>query len=320
MCARSAYGLSRLSCSERRRFPSPPCPWHTSASILQLFAQTLPHNFCTYLQLLRPQVIGLGHKERLQRHESRFTVKAGLRLSFKMSRHIAPVCDEMLGCHILVSNFIWAVQKGTAQEFGCPPQIRQRSTCPRGLRVPLSFVISSPRTCACTPGMSLSLSMSCSSSAGAPSSSLPCAKCPASLSFAAARRLRVCTRTAYFLRTGKKEQRRKQKRYRVYFSVPLSAEVSLLLSLSSFSPTMERGPTASQKRGCVERRPRSRTTGMCAEAACVGLSARVRAFFWRGGGAGGGRVLRGMCRTCTETENLMDREGILFKGAEVYIT
>lgn len=33
-------------------------------------------------------------------------VKAGDHSSLRISRHIAPVCDEILGCQILVSNFI----------------------------------------------------------------------------------------------------------------------------------------------------------------------------------------------------------------------
>ena len=32
--------------------------------------------------------------------------KAGLHSFFKMSRQIAPVCEDILGCQILVSNFI----------------------------------------------------------------------------------------------------------------------------------------------------------------------------------------------------------------------
>lgn len=33
-------------------------------------------------------------------------VKAGDHSSFNISRQIAPVCDEMFGCHILLINFI----------------------------------------------------------------------------------------------------------------------------------------------------------------------------------------------------------------------
>ena len=32
---------------------------------------------------------------------------AGVHSSFKMSRQIAPVCEDMFGCHILVSNCIF---------------------------------------------------------------------------------------------------------------------------------------------------------------------------------------------------------------------
>jgi hypothetical protein len=38
-------------------------------------------------------------------------VSAGVHSFFKMSRQIAPVCELILGCHILVSNFICISQK-----------------------------------------------------------------------------------------------------------------------------------------------------------------------------------------------------------------
>jgi len=34
-------------------------------------------------------------------------VKAGDHSSLRISRQMAPVCEDMLGCHILVSNFIF---------------------------------------------------------------------------------------------------------------------------------------------------------------------------------------------------------------------
>lgn len=34
-------------------------------------------------------------------------VNAGDHSSFSISRQIAPVCEEIFGCHILVSNFIF---------------------------------------------------------------------------------------------------------------------------------------------------------------------------------------------------------------------
>ena len=39
-------------------------------------------------------------------------VRAGDHWSFRMSRQIAPVCEEMLGCLTFVRNFIFGGSKG----------------------------------------------------------------------------------------------------------------------------------------------------------------------------------------------------------------
>ena len=38
--------------------------------------------------------------------------RAGVHSFLRMSRQMAPVAEEMLGCQILVSNFIWGSGKG----------------------------------------------------------------------------------------------------------------------------------------------------------------------------------------------------------------
>lgn len=77
---------------------------HYSACLLNFFLSSLYYEATTASW----GSLGSGAQSKAcKERRAVLIVKAGDHSSFRMSRHMAPVWDEILGCHILVSNFIF---------------------------------------------------------------------------------------------------------------------------------------------------------------------------------------------------------------------